>query len=387
MALLWQTMPHHMVVMRLMRQMQKSSTQEPPGDMWEAACGTGEKAHATRLEQLEAVLAVTAEITGELDLTVLLRLIISRAVQLVGAVSGVICLWDERQHILVPQTTYGPAWHGFEEQLQQLHIRPGESLVGVAAHLLAEPLLYRQRLLGVIAISHQGTGQAFTAQERELLALLATQAAIAIDNARLHATALRHTQQLKTLSDLTRTQLTKLDPDQVAQEILQAAQLLMPGIAGRLWEWGEGNEVLHLLASIGLRHPDDDASRTFHPNTGLMGLAIATRQPVMSADVQHDPRILYKDWVAAEGFVACLILPLLYADRVCGVLTVFMRAPHCFTDEEVELLQSFAAQAAITSIMHTSTRRPSSGGARLRCWRNSPRTLTPRWNLTPFYSA
>jgi GAF domain-containing protein len=108
-----------------------------------------------------------------------------------------------------------------------------------------------------------------------------------------------------------------------------------------------GNEALQLLASIGLRHPEENPARTLHPNEGLTGLAIATRQPVMSENLLQDPHAIYKNWAAAEGFVACLILPLLYADRVCGALSLFTRQPHHFSDEEVDMLQSFAAPAAI----------------------------------------
>jgi GAF domain-containing protein/CheY-like chemotaxis protein len=161
------------------------------------------------------------------------------------------------------------------------------------------------------------------------------------------AAAKRRVQQLDLLNNLTRIQITKLAPEQVAQEILKAAQLWLPNTAGRLWEWVQEKEALHLLASIGLRHPENDPGRTFHPNEGLTGLAIATRQPVMSENVLQEPRAIYKNWAVAEGFVACLILPLLYADRLCGALSFFTRQPHHFSDEEVDMLQSFAAQAAI----------------------------------------
>ena len=55
--------------------------------------------------------------------------------------------------------------------------------------IVAEPLLYRDRLVGVIAISNEGTGRSFTAQDSDLLALFAAQAAIAIDNVRLYEEA------------------------------------------------------------------------------------------------------------------------------------------------------------------------------------------------------
>ena len=87
------------------------------------------EALAKRVEQLEAVRIVTAEITQELDLTTLLRLITQRAVELVEpAASGVIYLWDEAEQVLVPR-----AWHGYGEWLRDIRIRLGESIAGTIA--------------------------------------------------------------------------------------------------------------------------------------------------------------------------------------------------------------------------------------------------------------
>jgi len=165
---------------------------------------------AERSKQAEAVRAITAEITRELDLTTLLGLITQRAVDLVeAATSGVVYLWDEPVKVLIPQ-----AWHGRGEWTRDVRLGLGEGIAGTVAQrregllvndyqtspyvqaffverlgptaVLAEPLLYRERLVGVIAISNEGTGQGFTAQDRDLLALFAAQAAIAIENARLY---------------------------------------------------------------------------------------------------------------------------------------------------------------------------------------------------------
>jgi PAS domain S-box-containing protein len=161
-----------------------------------------------RRRQLEAVRAVTAEITRELDLTTLLELIHRRAAELVGAASGTVYLWDEAAQALIPQ-----AWHGRGEWMRNVRFRLGEGLVGTVAQrregmilndyrswpqasplilerdeftaMLAEPLVYRDRLLGVITLNNRATGRPFRAQDRELLSLLSAQAALAIENARL----------------------------------------------------------------------------------------------------------------------------------------------------------------------------------------------------------
>jgi PAS domain S-box-containing protein len=169
-----------------------------------------ERAVSERIKQMEAVRSVTAEIIRELDLTALLGLITARAVELVeAATSGIVYLWDEAANVLIPQ-----AWHGRGGWLREVRLRLGEGLVGTVAQrregllvneyqsspyanplfvqrlgltaVVAEPLLYRDQLVGVIAISNDGTGRSFTGQDRELLAVFAAQAAIAIENARLY---------------------------------------------------------------------------------------------------------------------------------------------------------------------------------------------------------
>ena len=166
-----------------------------------------------RTRQLETVRGITAEITRELDLPALLRLIARRVAELVDAFQSLVFLWDEGAGVLRPH-----AWHGYrpddEAWLAGLALRPGEGVAGTVAqrrtglivndyqtspHIypaalartpiataLAEPLLYRERLIGVFLVNRTTPECPFTETGREPVALLATHAAIAIENARLH---------------------------------------------------------------------------------------------------------------------------------------------------------------------------------------------------------
>jgi PAS domain S-box-containing protein len=323
-----------------------------------------------RTQQLEAVRAVSAEITRELQLTALLDLITRRAGELAGAGSSTVWLWEETDQVLL-----SAAWYGLGDWMKGRRLRLGEGVSGVVAQrrqglivndyrtspytqgpvlehtgitaMLAEPLLYRGRLLGVIRVADDKTGRHFTEEDRRLLQHFAAQAAIAIENARLHETAAGRARQLATLNDLAHTMTTVLDPQGVAKEILAAIQVLVPGAAGRLWEQVGSPDELHLVAGVGLRDPEGGDTRVVHPQEGLLGTAIATRQPVISRDVSRDARFLDKDWAVAEGLVSCMILPLVLGEHVHGVLAIYTRADHTFTEEEIDLFKSFATQAAI----------------------------------------
>ncbi|RMF91648.1 MAG: GAF domain-containing protein, partial [Nitrospinota bacterium] len=182
---------------------------------------------------------------------------------------------------------------------------------------------------------------------RELIEMSTHLASIAIENARLQSATLRRAQQLSTLNQLSQTLTAVLHPQQVAQEILAAVQLLIPGAAGRLFELDADGKTVHLVASIGLRNPQGGLKRSFRLNEGLTGVAFATRQPVVSPDLARDHRLINKAWVAEEGLVSGIILPLCYREQLYGSLAIATRSPHHFDAEEITVLQSFANQAAI----------------------------------------
>jgi signal transduction histidine kinase len=65
---------------------------------------------------------------------------------------------------------------------------------------MAEPLLYHDQLLGVLVADNQETGRPFSLEDQQILRLLAAQAAIAIENARLYEQVADQRDQLRALS-------------------------------------------------------------------------------------------------------------------------------------------------------------------------------------------
>ncbi|MGH7372393.1 MAG: GAF domain-containing protein, partial [Candidatus Methylomirabilales bacterium] len=184
-----------------------------------------ERALERRTKRIHALRTSTLEITRELDLKALLSLITRRAAALVGAVSGAVYLWDETAKVLLAQTVYSSG-----EWTRGRSLRLGEETPGIVAQrregmlvndywtspyasslaleragftaVIAEPLLYHDRLVGVLAINNEGTWQTFTEEDRDLLGLLAVEAAIAIENARLFAALSDSKRRLEELYEL-----------------------------------------------------------------------------------------------------------------------------------------------------------------------------------------
>ena len=174
-----------------------------------------EQALTRRTAHLEAVRNVSTEITRELDLSALLGLVVRRAMELVSATSGAILLWDGEAQVLTPR-----AWRGHGEWFGAARWHLGEGIAGIVAErkegmvvneyrtwqgahplilqrtaiaaVLAEPLLYHDRLLGVICLDKEENAPPFAGDDRELVRLFADHAAVAIDNAHLYDTVRQH---------------------------------------------------------------------------------------------------------------------------------------------------------------------------------------------------
>ena len=328
-----------------------------------------ERAMAERTRQFDAVRAVTAEITRELDLRTLLGLITQRATELVGTQSGGIYLWDEATQILYPHAYHGAGWmrerfsrrmgeglmgHVAQERLGLLvndyrrspfaHRRTLET-TGITA-VLAEPLLYRDRLLGVIAVHHEGSGQVFDEGDQVILRLFASQAAIAIENARLFHEEQRRREQLEAVRLVSAEIARELDLDRLLDLILRRAIGLATAEAGVIVLWNEAEQSLFPRVRIG----DFFATMPKRPiplGEGVVGNVAATRQGLIINDYRTWPGAR-SDALKYTAITASLGEPLLYRDKLIGVINLIHTAGKgTFATHHGLLLRLFADQAAI----------------------------------------
>jgi GAF domain-containing protein len=63
--------------------------------------------------------------------------------------------------------------------------------------------------------------------------------------------------------------------------------------------------------------------------------------------VRHDQRYRFKEMAEREGLTSMLAVPMIVKDQAIGVVTVYTKDVHIFTDEEIGILQIIANQAAV----------------------------------------
>ncbi|MEW6688853.1 MAG: PAS domain S-box protein [Pseudomonadota bacterium] len=75
---------------------------------------------------------------------------------------------------------------------------------------------------------------------------------------------------------------------------------------------------------------------------GVVGLAVRSREPVVSNDIASDPRLTHGARAAERGSRALVVLPLLVANEAVGVLALHARETGFFDEQEMRLMRELA---------------------------------------------
>jgi sigma-B regulation protein RsbU (phosphoserine phosphatase) len=252
------------------------------------------------------------------------------------------------------------------EVADRLRIKVGEGVTGIAAqrreailvddvtkdpryisavpHVrseLAVPLIVKNRLIGVIDIESPLPNH-FTEEHKRLLTLIGSRMAVGIENARLYTRTTRQARTLVLLNEIARELTSILNVDELLKRI---AELL-----SRLIDYQMFSILLLDPAGDKLQHR---FSQRFQENIqlkhevplgrGVVGAAAELKQAVLVPDVTKDPRYIKLNPETRSE----LAVPLVYKDKVIGVLDLEHTRRGFFTDDHKRTVTTLAAQVAI----------------------------------------
>jgi sigma-B regulation protein RsbU (phosphoserine phosphatase) len=308
------------------------------------------------------LLEVADVVNTTLDLDTTLRRVAELVRKVIDyEIFGILLLNEKTQELYFRfQVGYAP------EVAERMRIKVGEGVTGIAAQRreailvddvakdpryisavpnvrseLAVPLIIKNRLIGVIDIESPQPNH-FTEEHKRLLTLIASRMAVGIENARLYTRTTRQARTLVLLNEIARELTSILNVDELLKRIAELLSRLIDYQMFSILLLDEAGEKLQhrfsqrFQENIQLKHE-------IPLGRGVVGYAAQHKQAVLVPDVKKDSRYIQGNPETRSE----LAVPLVYKDKVIGVLDLEHTRRGFFTDDHKRTVTTLAAQVAI----------------------------------------
>lgn len=208
---------------------------------------------------------------------------------------------------------------------------------------LAIPLVAKNSTIGVLDAQSRRPGF-FSEEHLHVLTLVAGRVANAIENARLYENLRDQARSLSLLNEVGRELTSILDLEPLLDRVAELVKRIVDFHVFSVLLWDEGTRRLeHTFA---LRFDERFRLKGGIPlGTGICGTAAALRHPVRVPNVHLDPR--YVGCGHGLEIRSELVVPLVFKDRLIGVVDLESVAYSAFTEQHEETLATLASYIAI----------------------------------------
>ena len=346
-----------------------------------------------RLEEVNLLLDFSRRLSG-LNPSEILQSLLESALRVVSpAHAGVVLQWDDVEELLVPRAA---ANYVDNESMMEITYRTGEGLPGrvFASHhsqiiddvnftsdynLSAESLLrYRkatggrlpvasiavpiqthERSMGILILDNFNTTAAFRQEDDAILSSLTQQVALSLENVRLVQATQERAAQLQALNSVAAALSSSLNREELIESLLDRMSTIISYDTAILWMRNE--QQLVVAQARGFEDTEDRKGLTVSVEDSLLlKEMIRSGQAISVGDVRSDPR--FPSLVEVKN-LSWLGLPIMVKGKVIGVIAIEKSEAYYYTNEQIQLVATFASQAAVAldnaNLFEESLRRTS----------------------------
>ena len=234
--------------------------------------------------------------------------------------------------------------------------------------MIGSPIDLEGKTIGVIWIISY-LENPFTEYDKELLISIGDTIGIAIAQAKLYESEQEQMQKIEALQKISRAITSELDYSLVLQDIAEYVRRL----SGSKFSFVAVKEGDYIYRTKAMAGEDDSYASKIHEwidiNKDLpyecvnFKKCISNKIPIASTDIRNQFKIKYwREQLIERGINSMVVLPLIYKEDVIGVLALYSTSLGKFRDDMLEMLVSFADQAAIAlenARLYEETKRKS----------------------------
>ncbi|MBN1876938.1 MAG: GAF domain-containing protein [Anaerolineae bacterium] len=335
--------------------------------------------NANTLRSREQFLLLLMDITRTaletLDSPTMLKMLANRLVEVLEADGCFFTLWDEAtQRPFSPSMDWGKMWHvdGDVQDIEPGVVSVVKAALGTKSPVMVEdvngspyisesfaqrmpahsllilPLIAGGQKLGAVAIGFNQP-HLFTLEELDKGEQAAKHIALAIAKARLVETLHRRNTELTLLNVAGQELTAMLDFERVTEQLLQAVTETIGAESASVWLWDESD--LEMLICRAVFRQDRNRSligAQLRVGQGVAGWVAQTGESTLVPRVREDARF-YPGIDQNTGFEtqSLLTVPLRVRGAITGVLQVVNKNSGQFDKEDLSLVETLAASAAI----------------------------------------
>lgn len=333
-----------------------------------------------RAAALDAIFNITRTIGASPKLSFAVNLVMDEANRLFGTDQSTIRLIDPNTRDLEVRSSLGLS----KKTLSRIKLKVGQGVMGwVAEHgkplilndvgsdprfsyfpkdaekvcsLMSVPLIVESRTIGVLTVA-SSVPKSFTNEDESLLTTLASQAAVAIENARLYEQLGKRLAEQKVLYRMAQHLASTLDVSTALQFIVNHLATNFRAKFATIRLVDETGNFLMTGATFGIaeeyvRHANENTQNSVDPSTpqGQSPAAVAFREKrvCVVSNITKDRR--FTEWrkiAKMQSFTSVICVPLIPKDEPIGVLSMYFHDLRRLDPSEYELLQTAVRTAAI----------------------------------------
>jgi phosphoserine phosphatase RsbU/P len=319
------------------------------------------------LEVSAEVLATLAEIGEEVNASLDLDVVLARTAALIKRhidyeIFGVLLIEDDATYLKHRFSIGYP--HDLAESLR---IPVGQGITGTAAATgrsvrvsdtsadsryinaidsvrseLAVPLMLQGKCVGVLDIQSRHIDY-FTRDQQNILTLLASRLAVAIENARLFQKVRTQADTLLLLNEVSRETGSILDVEELLRRAAEQTKRVIDYQILSIMLYDENQKAFRHRVDVKHGHRVQGKLRVA-ANEGIVGAAASSKEPVLVPDVTVDSRYLMVNSETRSE----LAIPMIHKGKVIGVLDLESPQLNYFTEDHVQTLSILASNLAVS---------------------------------------
>lgn len=213
---------------------------------------------------------------------------------------------------------------------------------------LCVPLISRGQVIGVINVESSRPG-AYSEKDEEILAALASSAAIALENARLYQDQTRRSRIIATLADIANEIATTRELLPVLDQITHRALEMLNASGAAIYLLQDDDVTLKTVAAHGA-YRNELLSHTRKVGEGITGIVFLNGRPEIINDTQKDPRRVTIPGTPTkeEKLESLMCAPLILRGKPIGVINAWRpKEDGLFNESELSFLVGIAHQVSI----------------------------------------